>query len=71
MKVKLQYFKPSGKYYSSGEYETQLVHMFDIFEEVKEMTKCKKLPGLCEYHSDVIVHVTVPENQNNYPGLVL
>lgn len=31
MKVKLTYFKRSGKYYSEGEYETKMVHMFEIF----------------------------------------
>ena len=37
MKVKLIYFKASGKYYSEGEYETQHKHMWKIFAEVRQM----------------------------------
>jgi len=47
-KVKLQYFKETGKYYSSGEYESKKEHAWDICAEVREMRAFGTLPGLRE-----------------------
>lgn len=71
MIVKLTYFKPSGKYYSNGEYETTKEHMFDIFDEVNDLLTNKKLPGLVEGHSLFNVLIDVPRHPNNHPHLVL
>ncbi len=46
-KVHLTYFKPSGKYYSEGEYTTALEHSFDIYPQVGNMKK-GEFPGLNE-----------------------
>ena len=50
--VKITYFKPSGKYYTSGEYETSaevkdgMVSMYIVSDEIKRMRSEKKLPGI-------------------------
>jgi hypothetical protein len=45
-KVTLTYFKPSGKYYCDGEYESILDLDFEIYEEVRTLRYHKHLPGL-------------------------
>lgn len=68
--VNLTYFKKSGKYYTSTTYETELKHMFEIFDDVHLMHKEKRLPGLMTGGGDnFIVHITVPTHPNNHPGL--
>jgi hypothetical protein len=72
VKVKLIYFKRSGKYYTSGEYETQREHMFQIYEEVGEFRQQGFLPGLVnrsEGHTFVVL-VEVPDHPNNVPQLI-
>lgn len=51
MKVKLTYFKESGKYYTEGEYETKLDHFHDVINEVRGMQSRGELPGLSKGHS--------------------
>ena len=55
MIVNLIYFKDSGKYYGEGRYNTLLVNMHDIWDEVREMSKTQTLPGLIVGHSKFIV----------------
>ena len=49
-KVKLTYFKESGKYYSEGEFETEHPEYHDwlIIADIKRMVKAGKLPGLIQ-----------------------
>lgn len=68
-KVKLTYFKKSGKYYSEGEYITTLEHMHQIFEEVGKRIKSGRLPGLIEGVNDFHVLVEVPNHPYEYPAL--
>jgi len=68
--VKLNYFKRNGKYYSSGEYESQKSELYDIFDEVQTLCLYRCLPGLIDGHSDFIVSVDVPGHANNYPHLI-
>ncbi|HEX9987061.1 MAG TPA: hypothetical protein VGE45_01080 [Chloroflexia bacterium] len=70
MEVELIYFKSSGKYYSEGQYETNREHMFQIFDEVKEMRDQGKLPGLRDGSRGYHILVTVPEHPQEYPGLI-
>ena len=73
MKVNLQYFKASGKYYSSGSYETRLTPedgLFHVFEEVAQMRAWGRLPGLIEGHSEFAVLIDVPEHPHNHPRLL-
>ena len=70
-KVKLTYFKQSGKYYSEGEYETNKRYMYEILDEVKDLLRDKQLPGLMVGHSDFITLIEVPDHPNNYFQLVV
>jgi hypothetical protein len=47
-KVKLTYFKESGKYYTEGIYQTKVpeYYDFDVYSEVRMMARTGKLPGL-------------------------
>lgn len=69
MKVKLTYFKPSGKYYSEGEYDTELSDLYEIWLEVHVKRFAQCLPGLIAGHSEYIVSVDVPEHPHNHPHL--
>lgn len=71
MRVELTYFKTNGKYYSSGDYKTKKQHLWEIWEEVREMQKEKKLPGLVDGHSEFHITIDVPEHPHNHPHLVL
>lgn len=71
MKVNLTYFKASGKYYAGGEYETNKEHMFEIFDEVKDMKRSgKPLPGLIGSWKGPIL-IDAVGHPMNYPGLAL
>jgi hypothetical protein len=71
MKVELTYFKESGKYYTSAEYDTTQRWMFEIFDEVRQWKEEKiKLPGLIGTWSGPIL-VEVPEHEHNHPALIL
>lgn len=71
MKVKLTYFKPNGKLYTGGEYDTEMEHMFQIFQEVANMVELGNLPGLVpRTPCNFIVHVSVPDHPHNHPHLI-
>lgn len=83
MKVHLNYFKPNGKHYASGEYDTavpvvELHHppgrsappLYRIFEEVAGLKAAKRLPGLREGHSEFIVLIDVPEHPHRHLHLL-
>lgn len=72
MKVNLNYFKPTtGKFYSTGSYETEKEQIYEIFEEVRELRFNGKLPDLVEGCTQFIVHIDVPDHHMNYPALIL
>lgn len=84
MLVKLTYFKPNGKYYSEGEYETKveptdLVHpkgtrgpaLFLIWEEVAQLKERQLLPDLRAGHSDFTVLIDVPDHPHRHLHLLL
>lgn len=68
--VKLTYFKPGGKYYAEGTYETQVEPLYEIFDEVRKIHKRKELPGLMVGHSDFITLIRVPDHPNDHPRLI-
>lgn len=83
MKVVLTYFKPSGKYYAGGEYETKVEStdfgwpmgasgpaLYRIWDEVDGMKTAKRLPGLREGHSDFTVLVDVPDHPHRHPHII-
>lgn len=68
MKVKLTYFKPSGKFYSAGEYDTEPKALYEIWDDIRQM---KELPGLVAGPDSFIVSVDVPEHEHNHPCLLI
>ena len=73
LKVELQYFKRSGKYYTSAEFETDNRPLYQIFEEVRQMQKCGVLPGLkpsLGQRSEFMVLINVPEHEFAHPQLL-
>ena len=69
-KVKLTYFKCSGKYYSEGEYESSREHPFEIFLEAREMLNRRKRPGLVDGENEFFVVVDLPDHPSGYPCLI-
>ena len=69
MKVNLIYFKPNGKFYSEGSFETEERHLFEIWNEVDVLVRTKTLPGLTEGAGGYIVLIDVPEHPHNHPHL--
>jgi len=69
-KIKLTYFKESGKYYTEDFYETDKLWMFEIIEEVKQMKEGQRLPGISG--NEWIIHIEAEESHpNGYPCLIL
>lgn len=72
MKVVLTYFKQTGKYYSTGEYNTSLEDLSDIFNEVKSIVNRGDGPGLCKGVSQThYVLIDVPDHKFNHPHLII
>lgn len=71
MKVLLTYFKPTGKNYTSGEYETTCEHVFEILNEVRRMAHARELPGLIVGHSDFYVLVDPVGHPQGFKSLVI
>jgi len=69
--VELTYFKETGKYYTSGSYFSKKEFLQEIKEEVLEMIKAGKLPGLTQGSSEFIIHISVPEHLDNFPQLII
>lgn len=71
MLVKLDYFKPSGKWYADGSYRTRREDLGDIWREVEDLQRAGKLPGLCAGSSGWIISVQVPDHPHDHPHLVM
>jgi hypothetical protein len=71
MEVLLIYFKPSGKWYSTSSYRTELNSLWMIWNEVEEKLVLGRLPGLVEGANEFIVMVQVPQNPHNHPHLII
>lgn len=65
--VKLTYFKQSGKFYSDGEYQSNLSDLGEIWQEVKEL---KEHPGLVGQWSEGFILVNVPTHEHDHPRLI-
>jgi hypothetical protein len=70
-KVKLTYFKESGKYYTDEIYETDKEMMYDVYDEVRQMQREGKLPGLIEgCGQEFIILVTSEGVKHDVPQLI-
>ena len=70
--VKLTYFKRTGKYYTTGEYESPDKELFEIWDDVRVMLENGKRPGLKDgFGDDFIVHIEVPGHPSDHPKLII
>lgn len=63
--VKLTYFKASGKYYSEGEFDTDLT----FWETIKHVTRLREkgqLPGLCEGANEFAIGIMYGEGPPHF-----
>lgn len=70
-RVKLTYFRPSGKYYSIAYYTTSKWVLQEIFEEVRELRRQGNLPGLVDFAREFHILVRVRKHPHNHPALIL
>ncbi|WP_291567144.1 MULTISPECIES: hypothetical protein [unclassified Clostridium] len=68
-KIKLEYFKHSGKFYTEEDYTTIKENMINVLDEIKNMKETGTLPGV--YGTNWIIHVNADEHPNGYPLLIL
>ena len=70
MKLELTYFKPHGKYYSSGTMEfSDDVMPWNALQAIRSKLRIRMLPGLIAGHS--YYHVLVTGDDDFVPTLVL
>jgi hypothetical protein len=71
-KVVLTYFRPTGKYLTHAETTVALDAIVEIWEEVDEMRRLGRLPGLRPGAGrDLLVVVDVPDHPQRVPHLVM
>ncbi len=72
--VKLQYFKPSGKWYESGEFEVpDTMELYQIWEFVRLKALNGNLPGLANSVTpyEYMITVDVPGHKNEHPHIMM
>lgn len=69
--VRIQYFKPSGKYYSDGEYTSYQKELHDIFREVRTLFEEGIQPGLVAGPMEFYAVIDVPGHPHNHPWLII
>jgi len=70
-RVDLNYFKESGKWYTGGSYETEVVELSDIWKEVENKRRMGDLPGLSSGCGEVFtISVDVPDHEDNRLRLI-
>lgn len=68
--VQLTYFKESGRYYTEGEYTTDIPELWDIWDDVYVRREQGRLPGLAPGAKEFHVLVNVPDLPHAYPELL-
>ena len=71
MRVELQYFRSSGKWYSEGSYESNKAGLWEIWAEVRTMQERCQLPGLISGADYPFILVDVPEHPHRHPHLII
>lgn len=71
MNVNLTYFKPSGKYYAEGSFQSIDRPLHQIWDEVIERNRLGYLPGLIGGSSQWIILVDVPDHPHRHPRLIM
>lgn len=68
MQVKLEYFKISGKFYTSADWEVMDdLEMYEIFQLAHRWSRRGTLPGIRGNHNNYFIRVTCPD----HPALIL
>lgn len=74
MRVVIEYFKESGKWYSSAEYETSLTvddGLWLVWEELRKMLSRGERPGLIEGKHEFNTLVRVPEHPHDHLHMIM
>lgn len=69
--VRLNYFTPTGKWYTDAQFLTTNKPLYEIWEEVDDKLRRRRLPGLVPNHSRYMVVIDVPEHEHNHPHLLI
>ena len=67
--IKVQYFKPSGKFYGDGEYHTEMKQGFGVIAEFELMLKQGTRPGLVDGHSGYTAVIDCSLHPTGYPAM--
>ncbi len=71
-RIKLQYFKSSGKWGYEGELEwADDKSMYGLIDHVKDLDRNRKLPGLASGSWDGPIYLDTSEHPMGYPLLIL
>lgn len=71
LRVKLTYFKPTGKLYGEGQMEMPgNMPLHELWSIIKGLISARQLPGLKEGHSEYMVHVEVPGHPHECPHIL-
>lgn len=73
--VKLTYFRPTGKYYSSGVCYSNLRLLGDLFTSIRNRVhpngvKFESMPGLTSLGDDFIIHVDPIGHPHRHPAVI-
>jgi hypothetical protein len=72
LKVKLTYFRKSGKYYSNGKFDVpDDTPYFVIIEKVRKMQRDGKLPGLAQGYTNVLIYIRCPGHEHDHPRILV
>lgn len=69
--VKLTYFKVTGKYNTDGEYRSGCEQLYQIWDEVQQFVRERKLPGLVDGAVPDYILIRVPDHPHDHPRLIL
>lgn len=69
--VKVEYFKPSGKYYSDGNFSVDKnLNVFDASQVFKNILRLGRMPGLSGFEKDFTIYIGFQELNQGYPVLI-
>jgi len=74
MKVKITYYKSTGKWYSDEEFESKLPEgsaLHHYWEELEQMFGRNERPGLIDGENEFIVVIEVPGHEHAHPRMIL